>query len=279
MKNMVKNKKILIGGISAIAVVILGIAIVLLIKNTIKKDKLKEIQDSIENVFFYLPEEKYDNLNDIPDYCKVSLVYGTDYIKSDALLSTDDYDTVLDKKGDNTTEAYNIETILNAVKKVLGDDSTINFDANEDGDYEFIEENGCGYNNKSIGKLSYNVQNEYIYTKEQKEIQKVYVKWEEPQIDGDNITLTAYALLPLSNDDGSYTVYANGSLNLVAGTIEAGKNLDEEISNMYNDSLKYVIKLKKNNDDYTWVSYEVIDEVYTKSADDRVTTKQELEEN
>ena len=99
-------------------------------------------------------------------------------------------------------------------------------------------------NNKKIGSISYNSEKEFIYSKESKEIQKLYVKWDDPVVDGDYVNLTAYALLPLINEDGSYTVYANSS--------------------------------QKNGNKYTWVNYEVVDDVYTVKADNRTTTKHQV---
>ena len=272
---MLKNKKILLCIIIFILVVITCISIVLL-KDKKKSNQLENIEKSIENILFYLPDSKYDNMNNIPDYCKLNLVYGTDYLKSDLYISSDDYDTIVDGKTNNSISAYSNNALLSAIKNVLGDDATINFESNDDGDYEFIEENGCGNNNKKIGSISYNSEKEFIYSKESKEIQKLYVKWDDPVVDGDYVNLTAYALLPLINEDGSYTVYANSSQTYVAGNISSGKDIDKEISDMYDRSLKYNIKLKKNGNKYTWVNYEVVDDVYTVKADNRTTTKHQV---
>lgn len=275
MKEKFKNKKIVFCVILFVLIIIICVTI-LLIKNRKKVNQLDEIKKSIENVLFYLPSNKVDNINDIPDSCKLNLVYGTSYLKSDFNLSTEDYDTVVKKNSKNSVKAYSEDAILEALKKVLGEEATFNFDADEEGEYEFITENSCGNNNKNIGKLSYNSEKGYIYTKDEKEFSKIYVKWDEPVIEGDNLYLTAYALLPLLNEDGSYTVYADKNQTYVAGKIDPGKNVDSEILNMYDRALKYKITLKKNGKKYTWINYEIVDDVYNVKYDSRKTTKHQV---
>jgi len=78
-------------------------------------------------------------------------------------LSTDDYDTIVKKNSKNSVKAYSKDEILDALKKVLGENAIIDFEPNDEGDYEFIIENGCGNNNENIGKISYNSEKGYIY--------------------------------------------------------------------------------------------------------------------
>jgi len=42
---------------------------------------------------------------------------------------------------------------------------------------------------------------------------------------------------------------------------------------MYDRTLKYIIKLKKNGKQYTWVNYEIVDDVYTVKFDNRKNNK------
>ena len=262
---MLKNKKVLIGIISLVSIIVLILIVLLIINANKKKDKLAEMKQSIENIFFYLPKNKYDNLNDIPDYCKVSLVFGQDYMKADAYLNDDDYITEEKKKNDHNVIAYKKDTILNNVKSLLGNDVSINFDIDSDMDYPFLVENGCGYNNKNITTLSYNEDKEYIYSlKEDKdETYKLYVKWADESIDGDDVTLQAKALLTKKNEDGSYNVYADYTGKYLAGTVSSDKNIKDEINKLFDlKSRVYIFKLKKNKDAYTWVSYEISDGIY-----------------
>lgn len=262
---MLKSKKILIGIISFVSILVLILIIFLIINIFKKKDKLTEIKQSIENVFFYLPNNKYDNLNDIPDYCKVSLVFGQDYMKPDTYLNIDDYDTEEKKKNAHNVAAYKKDTILNNVKSLLGNDASINFDMDSDMDYPFLVENGCGYNNKNIATLSYNEDKEYIYSlKEDKDqTYKLYVKWEDSIKDGDNVTLQAKALLAKKNDDGSYNIYADYEGRYLAGTVSSDKNIEDEVKKLFDlKSRVYIFNLKKNKGGYTWVSYEISDGIY-----------------
>lgn len=259
MENILKNKKIII---SLVVIIVLIISMLFIFK---KDDKLKNVQDSLENIFFFLPETKYDNLNDLPDYCKVSLVYGTKYLKDEKYLSKDDYNTEGKKKALKTVKAYSKESILDGVKLLLGENATINFEKNEEGDYTFTQENGCGYNNDSIDLLSYNEIRKLVYSYDTGENNTIdlYVKWEKPEIDGDIVKLSAKALLPIDNGDGNYIVYADKDMSLVAGRIEKGKNLEKEIEKLYDTGSRiYNFTLKKHGNNYIWIGYEVLDYMY-----------------
>lgn len=149
-----KKKIILISGIIGV-VVLVSVILIINNKSGNKRDKLKEMKDSIENIFFYLPEKEYTNTNEIPEYCKISLVFGQDYMKPDTYLSVDDYSTEL-KEQNNSVKAYSKDNIINTIKSLLGNDATLSLELDEEGDYPSLEENGCGYNNKNISILSYN---------------------------------------------------------------------------------------------------------------------------
>lgn len=245
-----------------------------------KNDELKVAMDAIENIFFFLPETKYDNLNEIPDYCKISLVYGTKYLNDEKYISEDDYYTVVKKQDKKAVKAYNEDSILNAIKSILGDDTNINFSADENGEYLFLVENGCGYNNKNINSLGYSEIGDYIYSYDNDEAieSNLYIKWEKPVIDGDIVNLSAKALLPIENQDGSYTVYTNGERFAVVGTVEKGKKLKDELRKMCDEvEVKYNFTLQKNGSNYIWIKYEVIDNLNSENnlIDDNYLIRQE----
>lgn len=254
-----KEKKILI----PVLCIILGIIIFIFgIFYETKNDKLGKVKDAIQNVFFYLPEDIYVDLNEMSDYCKISLIYGTDYIKKDVLLSESDYDTVVKKNG---VEAYTKENISSSLKSILGESADINFDLNEDGEYAFLEPDECQNGNNKMQTLSYNESKGYIFSVNDKsgKTNKLYVKWDNPEYNGDYVTLRAKAFLAVKNDDGSYNIYADNNLNYLAGTA-SGSNIKAKIKELYDyKSLDHIITLKKEGNDYIWIKYEVVNNIYS----------------
>lgn len=240
----------------ALFLIILGIILCIYgVFNNKKKDNITKIEEALEHVFFYLPESSYDNLNEMSDYCKISLIYGTDYLKKDALLSKDNYDTIVKKNG---IKGYKISNVLKSIKSILGEDATINFSANEDGDYEFLFEDKCKYGNKSLKTLSYNESLEYIYSIDDDQYvnnSKLFVKWDKPVIDGDIVVLTAQALLGIKNSDGGYDIFIDSNLNQIDSI---SGNINYNILKLYDKSYIYKFTLKKVNDNYNWIKYEVV---------------------
>ena len=75
--------------------------------------------------------------------------------------------------------------------------------------------------------------------------------------------MEAKALLPIDNGDGSYIVYADKDMSLLAGRIEKDDNLKVEIEKLYEtESREYIFTLKKQGNDYIWTNYEVLDYMY-----------------
>lgn len=256
MNNILKKRSLLIG----IVFIFIGISVMLFwifVHN--KKDKIVQMEEAIENIFFYLPEKEYTNLNEMSDYCKISLVYGTDFLKRDVYLSKEDYDTIVKSKR-NSVSGYKIDNVLKSVRKVIGSDATINFDVNEDGDYNFLTEDSCAIGNNSIGTLSYNELSKYIFTinKENNKNSKLYVKWEKPIFENDEVYLTAYALLTIKNADGGYDVYADSNLSHKVDSIKGG-NIKYKIKSLYYKSNIYKFTLKKVNENYVWINYKMDD--------------------
>ena len=238
--------------------VILGFTVVIIgLVSSQDNNKLGKAKSAIENIFFYLPDTEYTNLNEIPDYCKISLVYGTDYVKNDALLSSDDFDTIVKKNG---VYAYKLDTILKGVQDILGDNVSINFEKNNDNEYDLLYSNDCIYGNSKLNNLSYNENHGYFFSmdREEEDNSTLYVKWMEPEYKDDLVILKAKALLAIKNASGGYDVFANKDLTYKAGEV----NNKSEIKDLYYMSLDYKFTLKNINDKYIWTKYEVIDNIY-----------------
>ena len=254
-----KDKRIIIGFL----LVILGFIIVIigLMNSNNNNNKLGKVKSAIENVFFYLPNYEYTDLSKIPDYCKISLVYGTDYIKKDALLNYDDYDTIVKKNG---VPAYKLDTIINGIHDILGDNASINFEKNSDNEYDLLYSNDCRYGNSKLNNLSYNENHRYFFTmdREEEDNSKLYVKWMKPEYKDDLVILKAKALLAIKNASGGYDVFANKDLTYKAGEV----NNKSEIKDLYYMSLDYKFTLKNINDKYIWTKYEVIDNIYNEDV-------------
>lgn len=254
MKKIICDKKVLIG----IVFIVLGIILFFIgIFSNQKKDKITQIEDAIENVFFYLPNTEYNDLNEISDYCKISMVFDTDYLKKDAYLSKDDYDTITKSKK-NSVKAFKASNVLKSLRNILGDNATINFDLNDDDDYEFLLQDSCKYGNKNLKTLSYNESRKYFYSIDDNEENnsKLYVKWDKPKYDGDTVILTAYALLSIKNNDGGYDIYLDSNLHYKIDSINGV--VDYKIGKLYDQSFEYKFTLKKDKDNYIWTKYEVI---------------------
>lgn len=258
MLNLLKTKNVKFG----LLLIIIGVLLCIFgVISNHKKDKIEQIEEAIEHVFFYLPKSEYDDLNEMSDYCKISLVYGTDYLKNDVYLSKDDYDTIVNSKK-NSVKGYKLSNVLKSVKAILGDNATINFDVNEYEQYQFLLQDNCKFGNNSLETLSYNQFSKYIYSIDDEEKNndiKLYVKWEKPEFNENEVILTAYALLSIKNSEGHYDIYLDGNLSYKLDVIDG--NVSYKIGKLYDKSNKYIFTLKKENDKYIWSSYKVINAI------------------
>ena len=269
---MKKNKKIIISISICIVAIILIIIFVVIKMQKNKQRELDYFKERLSNIFIYLEDKEYTDLNEIPDHCKISLIYGSKYLKEDTYLSSDDYSKEVKKNTKNSIKAYNKDNILKSLKEVLGNNSTINFDSDENGNYDFLMENGCGVLNKDIDTLNYNSDKEYVFsiTDEEKNDEniKLFVKWDDEKIEGNTITLNAYALMTRKRTDGSYEVFADGNLTMYAGEIGKDEDLNSSIEKMYvSSSRRYSFKLKKNNNKYSWIGFDIKDDIYNVQKD------------
>lgn len=227
-----------------------------------KEDKFDNTLDAIENVFFFLPNDKYVNMNDMSDYCKVSLIYGSKLLKSDIVLDKKNYDVDI-KNG--VLKAYSKDNVIKSLKNILGDNASINFDVDEDGEYSFLYEDGCKLANKSIKTLSYSQSSESLFSIDDeidnKNNIKLFVKWGEPETNDDEIVIHAQALVAVKNGEGKYDIYADRELSHLAGTVNKG-DLKYVVKEFYYKSLDYIFNFKLVNGNYIWTNFEVIDRLY-----------------
>ena len=111
-----------------------------------KKDKYSGIKNSLENIFFYLEDDKYDNIDTISDFCKLSLVYDTMYMK---------------KSKNNIYSKYQISS---AIKKILGNNSKLDFSVSNN-EYNFLKTDACVFGNPDVGNVSYDSISQQFYFK------------------------------------------------------------------------------------------------------------------
>lgn len=265
MDNIKMNKKIVsVAAVTAI-IFLIGVVVINRYGNSVENKKINALKKNIENVFFYLPEDEYSDLNLMPDYCKLSMVYGTKALKNTKYVSSKDLTTIVNKKSKDSLVSYSTNDIDSAVKSVIGSNASINYKENKNGDYNFIIENGCGNNNSSIGILGYNSDKKIIYKIMDKKSSesKLHIKWIRKINNGSNIELIAYALESVKNIDGSYTVYADSEHRYVVAIINKKDNYDKKIDELlYSKSRTYKFIIKKNFGKYTWNSYTIVDNLY-----------------
>lgn len=243
MKNIrYKNLSIII---ICLIVIILLILLALLFFDS-KNDKYQKIKDSIENVFFYLPEDKYDNMNNISDYCKISLVFDTKYLKSDYKF--------YDNKG-TKINGYTKDAVLDSVRNILGEDATINFNADQSGNYNFLFKDNCIYNSK-VTNLTYDNQNNVLYSEDgDNSNRQLVIKWNDTKENNDEVELTAQALMVVQGED-KYDVYIDNNMEYLVGSYKTLKEAKEAARDNYNRSYTYIFKLKKIDDNYIWTEFE-----------------------
>lgn len=243
MSYLKKHLKLIIIVISTI-IILLIVSLMFLNK---KNDKIK-IEDTLSHIFYYLEKDEYKNMNEISDFCKLALVYNTDYLKSDTSV----YD------GDNKkVKAYTTANLLLAVKKILGNDATISFKTNDEGNYDFVEPNNCQFGNIESSNLTFDNNNVVIYPyKKSKSNHNLMIKWQK-KISGQYLELSAKALMIVKSDD-SYDLYIDSNMEHKIGTYKSLNEAQKAAADNYDQSYDYKMKLKYENNNYTWLSYERI---------------------
>ena len=228
-----KLKKTLILSISIILCLVIVVFIIIL---SSKKDKYNNLKNSLSSTFYYL-DKSYDNLNDISDFCKISLVYDTNYLKSDYTVSD----------AGNKIKGYTISNVLSSSKKILGDNITIDFDN--------LIKDDCVYNNKVIN-LTYNSKDKVLYSQgNDKSNRTIVVDWFYEKEDDNILELKSHALMIVKND--KYDLYVDKNMENLIGsynTLNEAKKVAND--NMFK-SYEYVFKFNKVNNNYIWKSFDI----------------------
>lgn len=241
MKKMLEYKKIIISCLVIIIIILfIFIGIKLLSK---RKNNVDQLKKTIENVFYYLPDDNYTNMNDISDYCKIALLYNSDYLKSDY--------TLYDNDG-NKIKGYTRNNILTSLKSIIGSDAYIDFNKNKSLDYSFLNQDSCVFANDFIANISYDENKKIIYSvKKEEQVRKLYIKW----IDQNSETkLKAKALMAVKTDLG-YMLYVDYNMQYLIGEYKNIQELEKDLEKNYLKSYDYEFEIAKNGDEYIWKSY------------------------
>lgn len=251
MKKILKYKKTIIISLILILIFVFTLIITKFANN--KKDELSELKDAIENIFYYLPNDNYTTMNDLSDTCKLALIYDTKYLKSDYVF--------YDNNG-KENKGYTKNNVLNSLKNIIGEESIIDFNKDNSGEYKFFYPDNCTLINHSVSNLTYDEQKQVFYSiEEEQSNKKLYINWSDEEVQGNNITLTAKALMAVKTDSG-YDLYVDYNMENLIGSYGDIEKLESELETNYYKSYNYEFSIIKNDDKYAWVSYkrEKIDE-------------------
>lgn len=245
MKKFLKNK-MLISAVLIVILILIILAIFIIRKKSDDKISVDDIKDSLANVFYYLPEDKYEDMNNISDYCKVALIYDTDYLKSDTKIKLD---------GKNK-DAYSKANVLDSIKSILGESASINFKSDESGDYSFLQQDNCYLGNPIVTNLSYDSNKNAVYNLDYEDINKeLYIKWADEIVNGDTLTLSAQAFV-IVKANNQYQVYVDYQMSDSLGIYESLEKAKEAIEEKIYRSYDYKFIFEKENENYIWKSFE-----------------------
>ena len=216
-----------------------------------KQNKFKKIEKALENVFYYLPNSNYEDLTDISDYCKIALIYGTDYIKSDYTIYDDN----------NKINGYTKDNLLSSIKNILGTNASINFEKDQNGEYRFLKQDSCMYNDKT-SNLTYDEENGVVYNNSDNDNNSVLVvDWFEEKEENKIIKLKAHALI-IAISDKSYDLYIDNNLE---HKIESYQSLSEAMTGAkenFDKSYIYNFEFKLEHGHYIWTRYSNNSKIY-----------------
>lgn len=247
MKKFLKNKLITVVFVVVILLIIL-LAIFIIRKKHDDKINITDIKDSLANIFYYLPENKYDDMNNISDYCKVALIYDTNYLKNDTKINLDG----------KRKKAYSKANVLDSLKKILGKSASINFMSDEKGDYTFLQQDNCYLSNPIVTNLSYDSNKNAIYNLDYEDTNKeLYIKWSDEIVNGNTLILSAQAFVIVKSSN-QFQVYVDYQMSDSLGTYESLEKAKEAIEENIYRSYDYKFIFEKENENYIWKSYERI---------------------
>ena len=231
-----KNKNIKYIVISTIILIILTFLIIL-INN--RKDKYSNIKKTISNTFFYLSLDEYDNMNNISDNCKISLLFDMESFKKDKIIQN--------------TKGYSKSNILNSIKKVLGSNATINFSINDFNTYNFLSDDECIYNVNPT-TLSYNSTEQVLYRNNTENNRIIMVNWNKVEANGSIINMNAEALMIVKNEK-DYSLFIDKDMNYKIGDYKTLNEAKDAALKNYFRSYKYEFTFNYENGNYVWKKF------------------------
>lgn len=238
MKKFV-NKKLYI--VLIIVLLIALIVSIIFFKSNLKKNDYSNIKQSMEKVFFYLPEDEYKSMNKMSDYCKLVFLYSTKYMK-------------------NRDKEYNKIELMNALKKTIGDKASLNFNINEMDTYDFLVQDECVYGDIELSNISYDSSKKLIFIDNNSKNNKlnnnyiIEAVWNDPIKNGNIIKLSAKALL-IEKADNSYNIFSDMDKTELVGeakTLNEAKKIAKK-SMIY--SADYIFELERKDNNIIWKSF------------------------
>lgn len=241
-----KNTKIIVTIVLVISIILIFSLILLISNSKSNKDNdLDLLKTSISKVFFNLPNNEYESMNDISDYCKVIMVFDTEYLKNYT-----SYNYNLKNK-----KAYSIRALNDAVKNILGNNTSISLNPNEEGNYDFVNADSCQFTNDGLLNISYDSEKKLVYNiSNEKNIRKIYVKWTNEYKEGNDIILYAQALMSVESDLG-YDLYSDYNMMNLIGHYKSKSQLEKELNQNYVSSYNYEFHIRVENNKYIWKSF------------------------
>lgn len=234
-----KNKSIKYILISTIILIILIIFIICIVLLNNHKDKYSNIKKTVSNTFFYLSFDEYDDMNNISDNCKISLLFDMDSFKKDKIVQN--------------VKGYSKGNILNSVKKILGKSASINFSTNELNTYNFLSDDECT-SNVNISNLSYNSTEQVMYRNNTENNRIIMVNWNKVEANGSIINMSAEALMIVKNEK-DYSLYIDKDMNYKIGDYKTLNEAKDAALNNYFRSYKYEFTFNYENGNYIWKKF------------------------
>ena len=233
-----KNKSIKYILISTIILIILIIFIICIVLLNNHKDKYSNIKKTVSNTFFYLSFDEYDDMNNISDNCKISLLFDMDGFKKDKIVQN--------------VKGYSKGNILNSVKKILGKSASINFSTNE---LTFVFPDIYNeFHNVNPTMLSYNSTEQVMYRNNTENNRIIMVNWNKVEANGSIINMSAEALMIVKNEK-DYSLFIDKDMNYKIGDYKTLNEAKEAALNNYFRSYKYEFTFNYENGNYVWKKF------------------------
>lgn len=241
--NKLNNKKVIIVFVFSIICLLLIFMIIKISKKENNASQYSKLENALSNVFYFLDKDEYNNMNEISDFCKLALIYDTDYLISDNSIYNDNGRKI---------DGFSKNNIKLSIKNILGSNANINMEASSSGDYIFLYFDSCQFGNPKAATLTYDSGRELVYSNSiNNSNRKVYVNWVSERLIGKELVLKAQALMAVQSDSG-YDLYIDKNMEYVVGHYKDLKQVERDLKNKYSLSYNYEFSLNKNNNSFIW---------------------------